>query len=93
MLPEVTLAMEQRDADDRDSLIGRGAHGIARQDAQAPAVGREIGLNSNLHRSTAQEISNRMKSICSDQIFKSPFKKILLKGSFREFRMEIFAFR
>lgn len=49
-LREVAFAMQQRHRHERQTHVGGSANGIAREHAQAAAVGRQLGVESDLHR-------------------------------------------
>ena len=50
VLPEVPPAMQERDPDHRDALIGRGAERIPCQDAEPATVCRQVGFQADFHR-------------------------------------------
>jgi hypothetical protein len=49
-LKEVALSMEERHTHERQSEVSSTPERVAGQDAQAPAVGEDLALESDLHR-------------------------------------------
>ena len=54
-LVEVAAAMQQGHRDERHLEIGGGPERVARQHAEPARVGRDLGLESDLHREVRDE--------------------------------------
>jgi hypothetical protein len=55
VLPEVALAVHEGDADERQPQIGRRAQRVARQHAEPPGVGGDVGSQPDLHREVGHD--------------------------------------
>jgi hypothetical protein len=62
VLFEVTLSKEKRNSDHRGAQVSGGSQRVACQDPQATAIGRHLGIESDLHREVGYASISRHKS-------------------------------